>query len=117
MACIPEQAPFTVPVPMICALHPPGPQINVKSQIVKVTDTIEVAASGGAASEVLLCWPRRLAERISRIRVRQGARPPHRCLRVCRVTDMEGIGGASSPLAGTGGDCCFTGSPGAGPTT
>jgi len=30
---------------------------------------IEVTASGGDAAAVVLCWPRRLAERLSRIRV------------------------------------------------
>lgn len=58
---------------MIWPLRAAHLQINLKSHIVKVTDTIEVAASGGDASEVLLCWPERLAARIARIRVRRPA--------------------------------------------
>jgi hypothetical protein len=52
---------------------PPPPQINLKSQIVKVTDLLEVTAAKADASELLLCWPRALAERLSRIRVVVGS--------------------------------------------
>ncbi|KAI8474884.1 MAG: Ribophorin I-domain-containing protein [Monoraphidium minutum] len=44
-------------------------KINLKSQIAKVTDTLELAAEGAAATSVLLCYPGRLAARQARLRV------------------------------------------------
>jgi hypothetical protein len=52
----------------------PRPQINLKTQVAKVTDSIDFAVTGGGgdAKEVLFCYPGRLAARLARIKVRWG---------------------------------------------
>lgn len=45
-------------------------QINLKSQVVKVTDSLEVASSGGKSDLVIVCYPARLAARQARLKVR-----------------------------------------------
>lgn len=44
-------------------------QINLRTQIAKVTDTLEITAAGGDSASLLVCYPSRLAERLSRLRV------------------------------------------------
>jgi hypothetical protein len=70
--------------------HRPQPtQVNLKTQLAKVTDTIEVTASGGDASEVLLCWAAPLAQRLSRVKVRACA--ALRCMYLlCHVVCSRG---------------------------
>jgi hypothetical protein len=55
----------------VAAPHCTCRQVNLKSQIAKVTDNLEVLASGAAAESLLLCYPTRLAERQARLRVRR----------------------------------------------
>ena len=84
----------------------PPQQINLKSQIAKVTDTVELAASGGAAKEALFCWPARLADRMSRVRVSSSSRAEQsRAAEWRRACVVEGFrGGGEAGVGGSGGN-------------
>lgn len=44
-------------------------KINLKTQVVKVADSLEITASGGSSDAILVCYPTRLVQRLAHIRV------------------------------------------------